>query len=172
MEEVWKDIPGYEGRYQASTEGRIRSLDRRVRLVAHGTETTRGMKGRVLRPGAAKSGHVSVVLGHGKAGSLVHQLIALTFLGPCPEGKEVLHNDGNPKNNRLENLRYGTRTENILDVFRQGNAWRKLTIQDVYEIRKQREQGIRVKEIAQNFKVAEGTVYNILSGKRSFRWLP
>lgn len=170
-EEVWKDIPGHEGRYQASTEGRIRSLDRKVRVVARGTEDTRTMKGRVLRPGTCKSGHVSVVLGHGRAGSLVHQLIALTFLGPCPEGKEVLHNDGDPKNNRLENLRYGTRTENILDVYRQGKAWRKLTAPDVREIRKQREQGTKVKEIAQKFNVAEGTIYNILSGKKSFKWL-
>jgi len=171
-EEVWKDIPGYEGRYQASTEGRIRSLDRKVRVVAHGTEATRTVKGRILRPGSCKTGHVSVVLGHSANGSLVHQLIALTFLGPCPKGKEVLHNDGNPKNNKLENLRYGTRTENILDVFRIGKPWRKLTVQDVYDIREQRKLGIRVKEIAQNFNVAEGTVYNILSRKRSFKWLP
>ena len=171
-EEVWKDIPGYEGRYQASTQGRIRSLDRKVRVVAHGTEATRAVKGRILRPGSCKTGHVSVVLGHGANGSLVHQLIALTFLGPCPKGKEVLHNDGNPKNNKLENLRYGTRTENILDVFRIGKPWRKLTVQDVYDIREQRKLGIRVKEIAQNFNVAEGTVYNILSRKRSFKWLP
>ena len=171
-EEVWKDIPGYEGRYQASTEGRIRSLDRKVRVVAHGTEATRTAKGKILRPGQyCKSGHVSVVLGHGANGSPVHKLVALTFLGPCPEGKEVLHNDGDPKNNRLDNLRYGTRTENILDVFKLGRAWRKLTTQDVYEIRKQRKLGIHVKEIAQNFNVAEGTIYGILSGKKAFKWL-
>ena len=112
-----------------------------------------------------------MVLGHGANGSPVHKLVALTFLGPCPEGKEVLHNDGDPKNNRLDNLRYGTRTENILDVFKLGRAWRKLTTQDVYEIRKQRKLGIHVKEIAQNFNVAEGTIYGILSGKKAFKWL-
>ena len=86
MGEKWRDIPGYEGKYQASTKGRVRSLTRRVRVVAHGTEATRVTRGRVLRPGRyCKSGHLSVVLGHGASGSPVHRLVALTFLGPPPE---------------------------------------------------------------------------------------
>jgi hypothetical protein len=58
----------------------------------------------------------------------------LTFVGAPPDGMEVLHNNGDPTDNRLENLRYGTRTENILDVYRQGKVWRKLSVDDVQAI--------------------------------------
>lgn len=130
--EIWKDIPGYEGKYQASSLGRIRSLDRQIGTP--GTVGCKFMKGRVLRPGPTKSGHLYVVLGHGAAGTPVHQLIALTFIGPRPEGTEVCHNDGDPTNNQADNLRYDTRTNNILDVFKNGKHWRKLSLKDVREI--------------------------------------
>lgn len=130
--ENWKDIPGYEGKYQASDLGRIRSLDRQL-----GTPGKRGckfMKGRVLQPGPTKSGHLYVVLGHNAPGTPVHQLIARTFIGPRPDGMDVCHNDGDPTNNRAENLRYDTRTNNILDVYRNGGRWRKLSLEDVRAI--------------------------------------
>ena len=160
--EVWKDIPGYEGKYQASTKGRIRSLTRRVRVVAHGTEATRITRGRVLRPGRyCKSGHLSVVLGHGASGSPVHRLVALTFLGPPPVGCVVCHKDGDPTNNAIENLRYDTRAENIKDVIRQGGRWRKLTAKDVLQIRKKLESGKKGSEIAKEFSVSEYTISSI-----------
>ena len=130
--EIWKDIPGYEGKYQASNLGRIRSLDRQ--LGTPGKKGFKTMKGQVLRPGPTKSGHLYVVLGHGAAGSPVHQLIALAFIGPRPEGKEVCHNDGDPTNNRADNLRYDTRTNNILDTFKIGKRWRKLSLEDMKAI--------------------------------------
>lgn len=130
--EIWKDIPGYEGKYQASSLGRIRSLDRQIGTP--GTVGCKFMKGRVLRPGPTKDGHLYVVLGHGAAGKPVHQLIALTFIGPRPEGMDVCHNDGDPTNNRADNLRYDTRTNNILDVYRAGKRWRKLSLEDVRAI--------------------------------------
>ena len=130
--EIWKDIPGYEGKYQASSLGRIRSLDRQVGTP--GLVGGKFMKGRVLRPGPTKSGHLYVVLGHGATGTPVHQLIARTFIGPRPDGTEVCHNDGDPTNNRIENLRYDTRTNNILDVYKAGKRWRKLSLEDVKAI--------------------------------------
>lgn len=170
MQEIWKDIPGYEGRYQASTAGQIRSVTHRVRVVAHGTEATRLMQGRVLRPGRCKSGHVSVVLGHGAVGSPVHQLVALTFLGPAPNGCEVCHNDGDPTNNALSNLRYDTRSENIKDVLRQGRRWRKLTGEDVQAIRRLLKNGCKGKEIADRFSISQNSVSAIKTG-RTFGWL-
>lgn len=171
MAEIWKDIPGYEGRYQASTEGRIRSVDHRVRLVAHGKETTRLMRGRVLRPARyEKSGHVSVVLGHGAAGSPVHQLIARTFLGPVPDGCEVCHNDGDPLNNSVSNLRYGTRSENIKDVVLQGGRWRKLSAEDVREIRELLGRGHTGAEIARAFCISQTQISKIKLG-RCFSWV-
>ncbi|RQT43146.1 hypothetical protein DF046_36835 [Burkholderia cepacia] len=110
--EQWRDIPGFEGRYQVSDMGRVRSLDRRVRVVPHGIETTRLVRGRILKPGPSKSGHLSVVLGRGNTRS-VHALVMLAFEGPCPEGMEVLHLNHTPSDNRRTNLKYGTRGENV-----------------------------------------------------------
>lgn len=171
-EEIWKDIPGYEGKYQASSRGRIRSLDRTLFLHRkNGALVAHQMKGRILRPGKfCKSGHVSVVLGHGEAGSPVHQLVALAFLGPCPEGKEVLHNNGIADDNRVENLRYGTRRENILDVYYQGGRWRKLSIEDVEEIKFALWCGFRGSDLARQFGVSQAVICSIKHG-RIYAWV-
>ena len=84
-----------------------------------GKPFVRRVSGKILRPGKyCKSGHMSVVLGHGTPRILVHQLVMRTFVGESPKGVEVLYNNGNPQDNRLENLCYGTRTDNILDVYK------------------------------------------------------
>lgn len=169
MTEQWRDIPGYEGRYQASNLGRIRSLDRRV-PCAHGA--TRLMRGRVLKPAGSKyNRHLMVVLGHGKNGSPVHQLVAHAFLGPRPEGQEVRHLDGNPLNNNVDNLAYGTRTENILDVMRIGGSWHgSVTVDQAKDIRKKLENGQTAASIARELNVSPASVYKIKEG-RSFKWL-
>lgn len=173
MEEEWRDIPGYEGEYQASTLGRIKSLKRQVRGVnwKTGTDFLRTVPERILRPGRfCKSGHVSVVLRHGTCGQPVHQLIMRTFVGDPPKGKEVLHINGNPQDNRLENLRYGTRTENILDVYRQGGRWRKLSLDDVVFIRFAVFCGFSDKNLAADFGVSQYTIAEIRKGK-SYKWV-
>lgn len=173
MKEIWKDIPGYDGKYQASTEGRIRSLDYPVRGRCHynNKEFIRMVKGKVLSPGPyTKAGHVSVVPGHGSNGSPVHQLIMKTFVGECPDGMEVLHINGNPADNRLCNLRYGTRTENILDVYKIGGRWRKLSTEDVEAIRFGLETGLSGRELADMFDVSASTISCIKRGV-TFSWL-
>lgn len=112
MTEIWKDIPGYEGRYQASDQGRVRSVDHRVRLVAQGVETTRLVPSKILSPGRGQSGHVSVALSKGNS-KMVHAIVLQTFVGPAPAGHETLHLNHTPSDNRLSNLRYGTRSENL-----------------------------------------------------------
>lgn len=172
MTERWKDIPGYEGRYQASTEGRIRSMDRtQVVLSRKGNPYAKHFRGRLLRPGRIPSGHLSVVLGHGQHGTTVHALVMLTFVGPPPAGKEICHNDGDPTNNRLENLRYDTRCENILDEYRRGvGARTKLRAEDVREIRRLLHNKVRGAEIARQYGVSQSVVSAIKTG-RSFKWL-
>ena len=110
--EIWKDLPGQEGRYQVSNTGNVRSTDRPVRVVCHGVDTVRIAKGKLLRPGRNKSGHVTVAIGKGNSRQ-VHQLVLEAFVGPRPAGCEVLHLNHNPADNRLENLRYGTRSKNL-----------------------------------------------------------
>jgi len=120
------------------------------------------LKGRILRPGRYTStGHVSVVLGHGKNGIPVHQLVARTFLGPRPDGADVRHLNGDPRDNRVDNLCYGSRTENILDHYRQGKAWRKLTKSQIVEIGRRLLQGETGHSLAIEFGVSESTVSKI-----------
>lgn len=117
--EIWKDIPGYEGRYQASDLGRVRSMDRTEPFSSYflksglfRSASLRKFKGKILAPGPSKSGHTSVSLGRHNS-QLVHVLVMLTFTGPCPEGHEVLHMNHVANDNRHSNLKYGTRSENI-----------------------------------------------------------
>src|SRR5882724_6649546 len=116
--EEWRDIPGYAG-YQASSEGRIRSLDRLVNYAAskNGCAAySMVRKGGVLKTPPMRSGHLQVNLGR-KAHFLVHVLVVLAFHGSKPlPGLEVLHRDGNPANNKPGNVRWGTRSENNEDV--------------------------------------------------------
>ena len=171
--EEWRDIPGYEGRYQVSNMGRVRSVDHFVNGICHFTNKPfiRKIKGQILRPGRyCKSGHLSVILGHRTSGKPVHQLVLLAFVGKPPKGMEVLHRNGNPIDNRLDNLHYGTRTENILDVYKQGGKWRKLSTDDVQAIRFGLYCGIRGTELARMFEVSPSTISAIRKG-RVYSWL-
>lgn len=171
--EIWKAIPGYEGRYEASTEGRIRSVDRTVysRNWSTGKPFARRISGRILRPGRyCKAGHLSVILGRRAPGTPVHQLVMKTFVGPAPAGQEIRHLNGDPKDNRLKNLKYGTRTENILDVYRQGKAWRTLTAADVKDIRQALAAGESQSNIARRYCVSRSCIHSIKIG-RTYSWL-
>ena len=153
--------------------GRVKSLKRKVRSRNWytGKDFYRTVPERILRPGRfCKSGHVSVMLGCGEAGKPVHQLVMKAFVGPAPDGMEIRHLNGNPADNRLANLKYGTRTENILDVYYQGKRWRKLSITDVIYIRFACFCGIPDQTLADEFSVAVGTIAEIRKGN-TYRWL-
>lgn len=111
MEEIWKDIPHYEGRYQASNMGRIRSLDRRVKHIG-GTAL---LKGRILKYGMDRDGYPLVVLSTNSNLKTyrVYRLVWLAFNGSIPEGMQVNHINEIKTDCRLENLNLMTRKENI-----------------------------------------------------------
>jgi len=118
--ECWLPIPGYEGYYEASDLGRIRSLDRII--VGGGCCPRRRKKGQILRGRPNNHGYPSVYLskdGH-RRNITVHSLILLTFRGPRPEGRIIRHLNGDQLDARLENLVYGTFSENNLDTLRHG----------------------------------------------------
>lgn len=118
MKEEWTAVPGWEGLYEVSDRGRVRSLDR----VVPGRHGPTRYKGRILTPAGKK--YPIVTLAETGAGRRVcrtiHSLVMEGFVGPCPEGLEVCHNDGDGWNNRLDNLRYDTRSENAKDTYRHG----------------------------------------------------
>ena len=114
MEEIWKDIEGYEGIYQVSNLGRVRSLDRTIIGGAYNSPMFR--KGTILKPQPkGYKGYVGLKLRKdGKSENVyIHRLVAKAFI-PNPDNlPEVNHKDENKKNNRADNLEWVTRKENI-----------------------------------------------------------
>jgi hypothetical protein len=132
--ETWTPVPGFEGRYEVSDQGRVRSLNRLVLVLGGGKKPYSSLRqGRMLRPGASNYGHLSVVLGRRKT-RMVHDLVLRAFVGPPPPNHECCHNNGDPTDNRLSNLRWGTRSENNVDAVKHGRRG-KLTATQVREIR-------------------------------------
>lgn len=104
----WRPVVGYEGLYEVSSQGDVRSW--------------RWKSGpRLLRPATHPDGHLQLNIG--RRSLFVHQLVAAAFLGPRPVGLETRHLDGNPANNTPSNLRYGTRAENAQDMVLHGQHW-------------------------------------------------
>lgn len=124
---IWKDIPGWKGIYQSSRCGKIRSKERTVKVFWQGKWRIKTYKSKILSVTAClKYPHVTLVRGKKRRVAYVHDLILLTFKGKKPKGLEVLHNNGNHKDSRLSNLRYGTRSENHLEKFKHGYVqWNK-----------------------------------------------
>lgn len=118
--EVWRAIPGFEGRYEASDHGRVRSLPRMVQKSGRGIAYQRD--GKILKPTSGTRQRQMVTLWRdGKSVTrAVHILVMLAFVGPCPPGLEVCHWDDDSANNLLTNLRYGTHSENMHDRNRNG----------------------------------------------------
>lgn len=138
--EVWKDIPITNGSHEVSSLGRVRSKNG---FCKGGRGCIRQVKGKTLKPWKLKkTGYLQVDLGKG-CRKLVHRLVLEAFVGPCPEGMECCHNDGDRTNNKLTNLRWDTPRNNQLDRKHQG-TWiegerhhnAKLTEEQVKEIRK------------------------------------
>lgn len=117
--EEWRLVPGFEGAYQVSDSGRVRSLNR-IADTRPGVPTR--FPGRVLATHEGNRGHLRVGLHRDGINhqAWVHRLVLAAFVGPIPEGMEVRHLDGDPHNNFLFNLAYGTHSENVLDSVRHG----------------------------------------------------
>jgi hypothetical protein len=179
MKEIWRDIPGYEGQYQVSNMGRVRSLDRVV-MRKHrwgGHLVAWKYKGKILSGKPKGSGHLNVGLGANNT-KLVHRLVLLAFVGEPKNGQECLHTNGNPQDNRLSNLRWGTRVENKNDerkhaqLFgrRQGSS--QLSTETIRDIKQELTNPNRPsqKVLAKKYGVHVNTISNI-SRCFTHRWV-
>lgn len=119
--EVWLPVIGWEGLYEVSDQGRVRSLPRQVPSI-HGSR--RRHRGGILNGTLGRTtGYRTCTLIDAEAGrkkyALVHRLVLEAFVGPCPSGFECCHNDGDRSNAALSNLRWDSRSSNTLDAVRQ-----------------------------------------------------
>lgn len=170
--ERWKDVPGYEGLYEVSSLGRIRSLTRIVKRHDGGKQTHHG---RVLIQTVGTHGYPAVALRRGRGDvttRTVHSLVAHAFIGERPDNHEIRHVNGDRKDARAKNLRYGTNKENQHDRrehgthnFGERNPCAKLTREKVEAIREMSKEGQSGVQIATSFGVSAGTIYDILKGR-------
>jgi len=137
-EEVWKDIKNYEGLYQVSSFGRVRSLDRQ----AWNGKVWHEKKGVSLALRKHNAGYLSVALS--KEGRvdyfLVHRLVGEAFLERCPSKSEINHIDEDKYNNHVgnlewatpkENMNHGTRVKRCLDKFKETGFVKKVVQMDL-----------------------------------------
>jgi hypothetical protein len=171
--ERWLPVPGYEGLYDISALGRVRSL--------HGGKG-KGKRGGLLRATVAgrTNYHLRVFLHKdgARATKLVHQLVMEAFVGPPPEGHEVRHGPGGALDNRLLNLCYGSRRENMADKVRDGTLiygedikGSRLTEQIVIECRRRYAAGETTIVLGAEFGVTASTMNEAVTGG-SWAWVP
>ena len=123
MKEVWQPIDGYEGLYEVSSLGKVRSVDRWLEKRGRaGVMLTQRLRGKTLRQLLDGNKRLFVTLSkNGKRAPIrVHRLVAAAFLGPRPEGLQINHLDGDRINNAAANLEYCTPSENMRHAVRLG----------------------------------------------------
>jgi hypothetical protein len=158
--EQWKPVLGYEGLYEVSDQGRVRSL----------------RSGKLMRQSVANTGYMQLNLSGNDGPQLkhAHRLVLEAFVGPCPNGMEGCHANGNRQDNRLNNLRWDTRKGNMADATKHGTTNRgvrcpnsKLTEQEVFEIR---EAPGSQQSIANKYGISREHVRDIKNRKK-WSWL-
>lgn len=170
--EQWRPVAGYEGLYEVSSFGRVRSLPRTTRKC---DDRLYSVKGRILKQvGKAPYGHMRVFLSkNGKlATHYVHCIVAEAFLGPRPAGLYVCHGLNGVTDNAVNNLSYQTPAANQKDRFRDGTnvvgskcSWSKLKEQNILEIRRAAGLGVPQNELAEQYNVSKATICNIVKRK-------
>lgn len=170
MEEVWKPIPGYGGHYEASSEGRIRSLDREVEKfsVLVGRVVKQHYKGKILKQCKGDQyGHLYVRFGVNKQKYMAHvaRLVLLAFVGEPDGDLQARHLNGDAGDNRFNNLAWGTQLENNRDRKAHGryavgekHHSAKLTPDDVLAIKASQENGVI---LSRRFGVGVSTISRI-----------
>lgn len=178
QEEVWKDVVGFEGYYQVSCLGMVRSVDR---LLTYSNGKIANHKGRVLRYTPDKQGYLKVGLNKNDkvVSRRIHRLVATAFIDNELLKREVNHIDGNKQNNTITNLEWCTPSENNIHAIKTGlrtgsgngshegekNGRSKLSESDVVAIREMRSKGIVYREIAKIFSISTQQAWGVAKGK-------
>lgn len=171
MSERWRQVLGYEGYYEVSDFGRVRSIDR---VVTFSDGRVRAFAGRMCKPKRGAYGYPLVLLSAGmdrKKWVAVHLLVLRAFVGPAPSSYEACHNNGDRQDARLSNLRYDTRSGNHADKWRHGTMPHGET-HDLARYSDEVVEAVRlhpadtVTELARRFGMSRTHVWNLRNGKR------
>ncbi len=174
--ERWLPIPDWEERYSVSDHGRVLGIERIALKKGHPCRVLPHL----LTPCPDPFGYPRVQLYRPPkyVGRRLHELVLAAFVGPRPKGQVCRHLDGDPSNNALYNLTYGSHTDNMADAARHGtirrgedNPQAKLSVDQVVEIREMRDQGVTQRVVAQRFGISQTLVRHIMLGK-AWRHLP
>lgn len=168
--EIWKEIVGFEGYYEISNLGRIRSLDRKV--IGRGNKY-RPIKSKIKNPTKDKDGYLRVYLFKNNQKHLsrgVHQLVAVAFVDNPYLKKVVNHKDGDKNNNYFSNLEWVTAFENEKHAQENGlkarggnGAWSKLKPEEIVNMREMEKEGWCFSELAKVFNVSVTHVSRIIN---------
>jgi DNA-binding CsgD family transcriptional regulator len=168
LHEEWRDIPGCPG-YQASSLGRIRSLDRQVAMISkYGKPFLCNRAGRILVQGTNPHGYRFLFVGSPVRSTTVHRLIALAFLGHKPDGLQINHKDGDKLNNRPENIEYVTSAKNNHHAISTGLRKMKLSDAEIETV-KSMAVALSFREIGRRFGVSYKTVSKVVNDRRTRR---
>lgn len=172
--EIWKDIPGYEGYYQISNTGNIKSLDRFI-VKKNGAKVF--LQGKYVSVSVHKHGHHVVRLWKENNTKLynLYRLLALVYISNPENKKEVNHIDGNRMNFDLKNLEWVTASENMKHAYVNGlskcnfekgfkHKRSKLNNEKLDEIFERRKSGKKLNEIANEFGLNFQYVSRLLKG--------
>lgn len=172
---MWRAISEYEGFYEASSDGKVRSINR---IVRYKDGSSRKWPKLELKQGLS-NGYKQIFLSkNGKSRAFkVHNIILFAFLGFKSSSMTVNHKDGNKFNNKLSNLEYITMLDNVRHGFKNGlmavgsnNNLSKLTDAQVIAIRYLSRSGMKPTDIATNFKITYQNVWLIVN-RKSWRHL-
>ena len=170
-QEIWKDIPGYEGFYQVSNCGRVRSVTHII-VMRNGCMRTIYSKLLILHEGGANKYLQAYLHRDGKVQNhLVHRLVAKMFIGNIAEGYEVNHKNANVQDNHVDNLEIVTHQENInhsirnnlFKAYGENHYKSKITNKQADEIRlRYKEGGITQKELGKLYGLPQTSVFKIV----------
>ena len=168
----WRDVVGYEGLYQVSDGGHVRSLDR---VVPHARNVHRHIKGQYIRPSINRAGYFKVGLSRDgcRDTQMVHRLVAKAFLCQAAvDSTEVNHKSGNKLDNRVCNLEWVTPSQNMRHAFatglnhkRESHAQVKMNAAKVRVLRRCLEMGMTLRESAAVFGIREASACFIRQGR-------